>query len=130
MLYTSTRDKSIRVESAQAIAHGISKEGGLFVPVEIPKISLDDIQRLVNCSYIERAKAILSLYLTDFSEEELDYCVIGAYAEGRFSYKKVAPLYTLNDKAEILELWKGPTCAFKDMDIQLLPYLLTLAASK
>ncbi|MBQ8228849.1 MAG: threonine synthase [Clostridia bacterium] len=130
MLYTSTRDKSIRVESAEAIAHGISKEGGLFVPVEIPKISLDDIQRLVNCSYIERAKEILSLYLTDFSEEELDYCVNGAYAEGRFSDKKVAPLYTLNDKAEILELWKGPTCAFKDMALQLLPYLLTVASSK
>lgn len=130
MLYTSTRDKSIRVESAQAIAHGISKEGGLFVPVEIPKISLDDIQHLVNCSYIERAKKILALYLTDFSEEELDYCVNGAYAEGRFSDKKVAPLYTLNDKAEILELWKGPTCAFKDMALQLLPYLLTVASSK
>lgn len=130
MLYTSTRDKSIRVESAQAIAHGISKEGGLFVPVEIPKISLNDIERLVNCSYIERAKEILSLYLTDFSEEELDYCVNGAYAEGRFSDKKVAPLHTLDDNAEILELWKGPTCAFKDMALQLLPYLLTVASSK
>ncbi len=130
MLYTSTRDKSIRVESAQAIAHGISKEGGLFVPVEIPKISLNDIERLVNCSYIERAKEILSLYLTDFSAEELDYCVNGAYAEGRFSDKKVAPLYTLDENAEILELWKGPTCAFKDMALQLLPYLLTVASSK
>ncbi len=130
MLYTSTRDKSIRVESSQAIAHGISKEGGLFVPVEIPKISLEDINALVKCSYIERAKKILSLYLTDFSESELDYCVNGAYAEGNFSDKKVAPLYTLNDKAEVLELWKGPTCAFKDMALQLLPYLLTVSASK
>ena len=130
MLYTSTRDGSIRVESSQAIAHGISKDGGLFVPVEIPKISMDDIIRLADCSYIERAKEILSLYLTDFTAEELDYCVNGAYAEGRFSDKKVAPLKKLNDNTYILELWKGPTCAFKDMALQLLPYLLTVASSK
>lgn len=130
MLFTSTRDKSIRVESSTAIAHGISKDGGLFVPVEIPKITMDDISRLVNCSYIERAKEILSLYLTDFTEEEIEYCVNGAYAEGHFSDKKVAPLHTINDNAEILELWKGPTCAFKDMALQLLPYLLTVASSK
>ena len=109
MLYTSTRDSSIRVESSQAIAHGISKDGGLFVPVEIPKISMDDIIRLADCSYIERAKEILSLYLTDFTAEELDYCVNGAYAEGRFSDKKVAPLKKLDDNTYILELWKGPT---------------------
>ena len=130
MLYTSTRDKSIKVESADAIAHGISEEGGLFIPVEIPKISKDDINELVGMDYIGRAKKILSLYLTDFSEEELDYCVNGAYAKGKFSDEKIAPLHTLSDKAEILELWKGPTCAFKDMALQLLPYLLTVAAKK
>lgn len=130
MLYTSTRDNSIRVESSVAIAHGISSDGGLFVPVEIPKISMDDISRLVNYSYIERAKYILSLYLTDFTQQELDYCVNGAYAEGKFSDKKVAPLHTLDDHTEILELWKGPTCAFKDMALQLLPYLLTTASAK
>lgn len=130
MFYTSTRDKSIRVESSVAIAHGISKEGGLFVPEEIPKISLDDISRLVNYSYIERAKYVLSLYLTDFTEDEIDRCVNGAYAEGHFSDPKVAPLHTLSDTAEVLELWKGPTCAFKDMALQLLPYLLTTASAK
>lgn len=130
MLYTSTRDKSIKVESADAIAHGISEEGGLFIPVEIPKISKDDINELVGMDYIGRAKKILSLYLTDFSEDEIDYCVNGAYAKGKFSDEKIAPLRTLSDKAEILELWKGPTCAFKDMALQLLPYLLTVAAKK
>lgn len=130
MLYTSTRDKSIRVTSAQAIARGISQDGGLFVPIEIPKISLDDIKRLVSCSYIQRAKEILSLYLTDFTSEELDYCLNGAYAKGNFSDEKVAPLHTLDESAEILELWKGPTCAFKDMALQLLPYLLTVASGK
>lgn len=130
MLYTSTRDKSIKVESADAIAHGISEEGGLFIPVEIPKISKDDINELVGMDYIGRAKKILSLYLTDFSEDEIDYCVNGAYAKGKFSDEKIAPLHTLSDKAEILELWKGPTCAFKDMALQPLPYLLTVAAKK
>ncbi len=130
MLYTSTRDKSIKVESAVAIAHGISKEGGLFIPVEIPKISKDDINELVGMDYIGRAKKILSLYLTDFSEDEIDYCVNGAYAKGKFSDEKIAPLHSFSDKAEILELWKGPTCAFKDMALQLLPYLLTVAAKK
>lgn len=130
MLYTSTRDKSIKVESADAIAHGISEEGGLFIPVEIPKISKDDINELVGMDYIGRAKKILSLYLNDFSEDEIDYCVNGAYAKGKFSDEKIAPLHTLSDKAEILELWKGPTCAFKDMALQLLPYLLTVAAKK
>ncbi len=130
MLYTSTRDKSIKVSSAEAIAHGISKEGGLFVPESIPQISMDDIVRLSKLDYIGRAKEILSLYLTDFSAEEIDACVNGAYGEGKFSSEKVSPLHTLTEGTEILELWKGPTCAFKDMALQLLPHLLTVASSK
>ncbi len=130
MLYTSTRDRSIRVESSVAIARGISADGGLFVPVEIPQLSNDTLRRLIDCSYIERAKTILSLYLTDFTPEEIDACVNGAYAEGKFSDPRIAPLHTLSDTAEILELWKGPTCAFKDMALQLLPYLLTTASAK
>ena len=79
MLYTSTRDKSLRVEASEAIAKGISSEGGLFVPCEIPKISIEDLKEMIPLSYIERAKRILSLYLTDFTPEEIDYCVQGAY---------------------------------------------------
>ena len=123
MFYTSTRDKSIKVTSSQAISHGISAEGGLFVPEEIPHITMDDIVRLADCDYIERAKEILSLYLTDFTAEEIDSCVRGAYGEGKFSSEKIAPLHTLTKGVEILELWKGPTCAFKDMALQLLPHL-------
>ena len=129
MLYTSTRDKSIKVSSSQAIAHGISAEGGLFVPESIPQITMDDIVRLSKLDYIGRAKEVLSLYLTDFTAEEIDACVRGAYEEG-FSSDKVAPLHTLTKGTEILELWKGPTCAFKDMALQLLPHLLTVASSK
>lgn len=130
MLYTSTRDKSVHVSSAQAIAQGISADGGLFVPEEIPKLTMDQLAALAQLDYIERAKAVLSLYLTDYTPEELDACVRGAYAPGKFSSPKVAPLAQLSDHIHVLELWKGPTCAFKDMALQLLPHLLTVAASK
>lgn len=130
MLYTSTRDKSLCVESSEAITRGISAEGGLFVPLEIPKLSAQDIQDMIPMSYIERAKKVLSLYLTDFTAEEIDYCVKGAYKAGKFNSDKVAPLAHLEDNAEILELFRGPTCAFKDMALQLLPYLLTTASRK
>lgn len=130
MYYTSTRDKSVRVTAAEAIAKGISSDGGLFVPTEIPQISLDFIKNLVPMSYIERAKAVLRLYLTDFTEEELSMCVEGAYKADKFSSDKIAPLHKLSDRANVLELWRGPTCAFKDMALQLLPYLLTVSAGK
>ncbi len=130
MLYTSTRDKSVKVTSAVAITQGISVEGGLFVPEEIPQIDKGFIDSLTGLDYISRAKKVLSLYLTDFTEEEIDYCVSGAYAKGKFSSEKVAPVVTTKDGKHILELWHGPTCAFKDMALQLLPYLLTTAAKK
>lgn len=130
MFYTSTRDKSLRVTASEAITKGISKEGGLFVPCEIPTLTLSDLNEMIPMSYIERAKKVLSLYLTDFTPEEIDYCVNGAYKEGKFSSSKVAPLVTLSDNAEVLELFRGPTCAFKDMALQLLPYLLTTASKR
>ncbi|MCM1363912.1 MAG: threonine synthase [Faecalibacterium sp.] len=130
MFYTSTRDKNVRVTSSQAIARGISADGGLFVPESIPQIDKQFIDSLVGLDYISRAKKVLSLYLTDFTEEEIDMCVSGAYAAGKFSSEKVAPLKKIADGANVLELWRGPTCAFKDMALQLLPYLLTVAAKK
>ncbi len=130
MLYTSTRDKSVKVTSAVAITQGISAEGGLFVPEEIPSIDKSFIDSLVSLDYISRAKKVLSLYLTDFTEEEIDYCVSGAYAKGKFSSEKVAPVVTTKNGKQILELWHGPTCAFKDMALQLLPYLLTTSVKK
>ena len=130
MLYTSTRDKTVHVSSAQAIARGISADGGLFVPEKIPAIDQAFLQELAGLDYISRAKRVLSLYLTDFTEDEIDACVRGAYAPGKFSSEKVSPLHTIADGAHVLELWRGPTCAFKDMALQLLPYLLTTAAKK
>ncbi len=130
MLYTSTRNNKLRVTAAQAIAQGISEDGGLFVPCEIPKLSLEIIGDMVNMTYIERAKTVLRIFLTDFTEEELSYCVEGAYKEGKFTSDKVAPTVNVNGNENILELWHGPTCAFKDMALQLLPYLMSVSAEK
>ena len=130
MLYTSTRDNTVQVSASQAIARGISEEGGLFVPCALPIFSKEKIQSMVDMDYINRAKTVLKEFLTDFTEEELDYCVNGAYAENKFSSKKIAPIVNVNKNENILELWHGPTCAFKDMALQLLPYLMTVSANK
>ena len=130
MYYTSTRNSRVKVTASKAIADGISPDGGLYIPLEIPQVSLDEIKELCAVGYKERAKKILGLYLSDFKEDELDRCVSGAYADGKFSSEAVAPTVKLHDNISILELFKGPTCAFKDMALQILPYLLTVSASK
>ncbi len=118
------------VQSSTAIAQGISEEGGLFVPEFIPTLSYENIQSMCKMSYIEKAEYILSKFLTDFTSEELSDCVNNAYGDGKFDSEEVAPLSKLNDSTYILELWHGPTCAFKDMALQLLPHLLTTAVKK
>ncbi len=129
MNYVSTRDKSIKVTAAKAIAQGISVEGGLFVPATFPTLEEKDFEILKTLDYKGRAKYILSGFLNDFSEQEVEYCVNGAYT-GSFDDEQPAPIALLGDKANILELWHGPTCAFKDLALQLLPYLLTTSAKK
>ncbi len=129
MNYISTRDTDIRVTSSKAIAEGISSEGGLFVPESIPAVSPDEIKKMSEMDYIGRAENILGKYLTDFTAEELNKCVKGAY-ENAFSSRKVAPVVTVKDNIHILELFKGPTCAFKDLALQILPRLLTVAGGK
>lgn len=129
MQYTSTRNNSLSVSSSEAIAAGISSEGGLFVPAEIPHVTPEFIEALVPMTYIERARAVLSLWLTDYTKEELDAYTEGAYGSG-FSSDAVAPTVSVGGNLNILELWHGPTCAFKDMALQLLPYLLTGAAKR
>ncbi|MCD7742650.1 MAG: threonine synthase [Ruminococcus sp.] len=130
MNYKSTRDSSVSVTSAQAIAQGISKDGGLFVPDEIPKITLNDIKALAGVDYRERAKFVFSKFLTDFSEAEIAYCVDNAYNTKAFDTDNIAELAHLFDGTYMLELWHGPTCAFKDMALQILPYLLTTSIKK
>ena len=129
MNYKSTRDKSISVTSAHAIAQGLSPEGGLFVPETLPKLSDADIKALCDKSYPERAFDIFKLFLTDFSDDEIRHCVNSAYSSN-FDTENVAELSHLLTGTYILELWHGPTCAFKDMALQILPYLLTTSAKK
>lgn len=129
MLYNSTRDNNAVVESAAAIAHGISKEGGLFVPQSVPVLSGKDFETLKSLDYVGRAQYVFKHFLTDFTAEELKYCAEGAYI-GSFDNDVPAPVKALDEKINILELWHGPTCAFKDLALQILPYLLTTSAKK
>lgn len=134
MKYISTRRKDETVSSAQAIAQGISREGGLFVPEALPKLSLAEIQEMAHMRYQDRACRILSLFLSDFSPEEIRACVEGAYGEESVPTDKFggnpAPVAKLCPDTYMLELWHGPTCAFKDMALQLLPRLMAAAVSK
>ena len=129
MNYKSTRNPAISITSAQAIAQGLSAEGGLFVPESLPKINEDFIKSLCDKSYADRAYEIFKLFLTDFTDEEILFCVQNAYA-CNFDTENIAELSHLLTGTYILELWHGPTCAFKDMALQILPYLLTTSAKK
>ena len=129
MNYKSTRDKSINITSAQAIAQGLSTEGGLFVPDALPKITENDVLALCDKSYADRAFDIFKLFLTDFTDEEIRNCVTKAYGDN-FDTESIAELSHLLTGTYILELWHGPTCAFKDMALQILPHLLTVSAKK
>ncbi len=133
MLYNSTENKNEVVSAAQAIAQGISQDGGLFVPQQFPEYTLDVFKELLPLDYQGRAKKVFSDYLTDFSAEEIEECVCKAYTKEKFESSNPAPLvsekYNGND-VNILELWHGPTCAFKDMALQILPHLLTKSLKK
>ena len=130
MQYQSTRNKAIAVSAAEAIKQGLSVDGGLFVPESIPSVTIDEIGELAKCSYRERAYCVLKKFLTDFTDEELNYCINNAYTKEKFETDNIAPVYKLNDKTYFLELWHGPTCAFKDMALQIIPYLLTTSMKK
>lgn len=128
MKYVSTRNKEIKVTSAQAIVSGLSQDGGLFVPEEFPKLGQKDFDALIEMSYPERAAKVLSMYLDDYTYEELlDYA---EKAYSRFYGDDPCPLVNIDSDLNVLELWHGPTCAFKDMALTMLPYLLSAARKK
>ncbi len=130
MYFNSTRNNELKITSSYAIKQGLSEEGGLFVPETFPQVSLEQINSLKDKKYIEIAKFVLSGYLTDFSDEELEECISNAYTSEKFGSDDIAPLHKLDDKTFFIELWHGPTCAFKDMALQILPHLLTVSARK
>lgn len=130
MIYHSSRDVTVEISAAEAIVKGLANDGGLFVPEAVPKLSLDEIVALGDMSYSDRAANIIGLYLTDFRQNELKECTQKAYTRKKFETESIAPIYKLNEQTYILELWHGPTCAFKDMALQLLPHLLTTSLEK
>jgi len=128
MDYFSTRGASECISSAAAILKGLASDGGLFVPASFPQMTLTEIEALVPLSYEERAVRILRLFLTDYTEAELRGCVERAYGR-TFDDVRRAPVRTVGE-LEVLELWHGPTSAFKDMALQLLPQLMSTARVK
>lgn len=130
MKYISTRDASLRYTAAQAIAQGLSRDGGLFLPESIPQLDGAALEELAQLSYVERAVRVMKLYLDEFTQDELREYAQKAYGAAKFDTPDVAPLTQMDDATSVLELWHGPTCAFKDMALQMLPYLLTASLKK
>lgn len=129
MNYISTRGCSEKKTAAQVIKQGLAEDGGLFVPESIPTVSSDFIKKLASEDYAHRAADILSLYLTDYTYDELLASASEAYKETSFG-KYAAPVKSLDGTHKVLELWHGPTCAFKDMALQIMPRLLSVALKK
>ncbi|MFZ5648511.1 MAG: threonine synthase [Bacillota bacterium] len=130
MHYVSTRGGGQAVSSAEAIKAGIAPDGGLYVPDTPVKIEAGQIEEMKKADYCGRAAAILQHYLPDFTPAEIGECVQGAYSPASFDHPEIAPVKDLEDRTHILELWHGPTSAFKDMALQILPRFLPLAAYK
>lgn len=130
MQYISTRGNKESFTAAEAIIKGIAADGGLFVPTEIPHIDRGFIKNLLELDYQQRAVQVLSQFLTDYTQEELADCVNSAYGDNKFDTKAVAPTINFGAGNEVLELWHGPTSAFKDMALQLLPQLMSTALKK
>lgn len=129
MKYFSTRNSSEKITASQAIAKGLAGDGGLFVPESFPKVDIGFIGSLCALDYRERAAKIMGLYLDEFSEKELADFTAAAYADN-YDSDAVAPTEFVDEGVGVLELWHGPTCAFKDMALQILPYLLTASLRK
>ena len=127
VLYKSTRGKEQAVTASMAILKGLSEDGGLFVPDNIPNLDVP-MEKLAQMTYQETAYEVMSRFLTDFTEEELKDCINKAY-DSKFDTEKIAPLHEA-DGAYFLELFHGATIAFKDMALSILPHLMTTAAKK
>lgn len=122
MYFISTRGGKERVSGARAIVQGLAKNGGLFVPEKFPQITAEELDGMLTMSYAERAAEILHKYLDDYDKKGLLAACEAAYS--RFESPDPAPLVKIDDGVYILELFHGPTCAFKDMALTLLPYLM------
>ncbi len=130
MFYKSTRSNQKAVKTAaEVIKQGLAEDGGLFVPESLPTLSYEEIETLCKQDYPTRAATILSKFLSDYTYEELLEDCRAAYDEKSF-VGGTAPLVNIHDQFESLELWHGPTAAFKDMALQIMPRLLSRALVK
>ena len=127
LLYGSTRGGETGVTASQAVLKGLANDGGLYVPERIPTLDVT-MDELAGMTYQETAYAVMKQFLTDYTEEELKYCISHAYDE-KFDTEEIAPLAKA-DGMYFLELFHGKTIAFKDMALSILPYLMTTAAKK
>ena len=127
ILYKSTRSEDGALKASEAILKGLADDGGLFVPIELPELD-KSMEELSKMTYQELAYEVLKLFYTDFTEDELKNCIEKAYDE-KFDTEEIAPLAQVKDPYH-LELFHGPTIAFKDMALQILPHLLTTSAKK
>ena len=127
MFYTSTRDNSIKLTASEAVLKGLSDDGGLFVPSEIPQLT-KSLREISEMSYQETAYTVMKDFLFDYTEEELRNCIERAY-DSKFDTEEIAPLVEA-EGTYYLELFHGKTIAFKDMALSILPHLLTTAARK
>ena len=130
MYYVSTRNKQMRLAASQAIAQGLAEDGGLLTPEVFPKLSQNGLKTLTDMSYQQRAVYIMKPYLDDFTASELASFAAKAYNKEKFDVREVAPVRKVDENTYCLELWHGPTCAFKDMALQMLPHLLTASLKK
>ena len=129
MNYISTRGNGGVTTAAGAIKQGLAKDGGLYMPEKLPMLEKGELEKLSKMSYPERAATVLGKFLTDYTYEELLEDCSEAYSEKRFP-GGAAPSAALGDKMRILELWHGPTAAFKDMALQIMPRLFVRALRK
>ena len=129
MSFISTRGGAC-VTASQAILRGLAPDGGLYVPAVFPQMTLADIAALTKLDYRARALTILRGYLDDFNAQELADAIASAYEAAKFDDAAIAPTKKLDSNTHVLELFHGPTLAFKDMALQLLPHLTTLSAKK
>lgn len=128
MKYISTRGYTNRVTASQAIVSGIAPDGGLFVPESVPVLSADELIGLYQKSFQDIAYFIMKKFITDITDGILEQCILDAYNSKSFDNPLICPLRPITDSIFMLELWHGPTCAFKDIALQLLPRLLTASA--
>ena len=130
MNYLSTRNKDLRMSASQAIAKGLAPDGGLLTPAVLPRLPASAVETMRDMSYQQRVVYIMNSFLEGFAASELNSYASEAYGGGKFSHEDVAPVRKLDENTYCLELWHGPTCAFKDMALQILPHLLTASLEK